>query len=334
MSVDRRALITAGLGVAGLIALFFAPWIGMENIGPEALFDQNSKSGEFRILWRLRVPRVVLAYLAGAGLAVSGMTFQSLFRNPLATPFTLGIASGAALGAALAIRFGLVVAVLGISLVTGAAFAGAMATVALVYGLTRLKRGFSTATMLLAGVAVSFLFSSIILFVQYLSDFAETFRIVRWLMGGLSVVGFTSVIHVAPFVGLGLIIVIYYHRELNLMATGEELAASRGVPVTRVRRMLFLATSLMVGGVVSVCGPIGFVGMMSPHICRLMVGPNHRWLLPASVFFGGLFLVLADIFARTLIAPAEIPVGVLTALIGGPFFLYLLLRGSSDRSLL
>ena len=213
-------------------------------------------------------------------------------------------------------------------------FLGALCAITIVYGLTRARKGFSTATMLLAGVAVSFFFSSFILFIQYMSDFTHSFRIIRWLMGGLEIVGFRPVITVIPFVLIGNTIVFYFIRELNLMTLGEDIAKSRGVNVRGIKTALFFATSLMVGGVVSQCGPIGFVGMMSPHICRLIIGHDHHYLTPVTLMFGGMFLTLCDILSRTLIAPAEIPVGVITALLGGPFFLWLLLGGSSERSIM
>jgi iron complex transport system permease protein len=279
---------------------------------------------EATVFWELRLPRVCLAFAAGAALAASGMVFQAMFHNPLATPFTLGVSSGASLGAAVYVRLGLAATAAGAAGMSGAAFLGAVLAILLVYGLTRARHGFSTAALLLAGVAISFFFSSLILFLQYLSDFTQSFRILRWLMGGLEVVGFTALWRLLPFAAAGLGFCVWLTHELNLLATGEDLALSRGVPVPRIKKLLFLATSLMVGGVVAVCGPIGFVGMMVPHICRLLIGPNHRVLLPASLLFGGTFLTLCDTLGRTLIAPAEIPVGVITALLGGPFFLWLL----------
>jgi iron complex transport system permease protein len=180
--------------------------------------------------------------------------------------------------------------------------------------------------MLLAGVAVSFFFSSLILFLQYLSNFTQSFRILRWLMGGLEILGYDSVLTLLPIVTGGILMLGIMRNELDLLATGDDLATSRGVAVKKVRAALFLVTSLMVGGVVAVCGPIGFVGMMAPHICRLLTGWKHGTLLPATLLFGGAFLTLCDALARTLIAPVEIPVGIITALLGGPFFLWLLLR--------
>jgi iron complex transport system permease protein len=261
------------------------------------------------------------------------MAFQSLFRNPLATPFTLGVSSGAALGAAIFIRFGLAFTILGISGTSFAAFGGALLAILLVYGLTRMKGGFSTPTLLLAGIAISFFFSSIILFIQYVSGLTQSFRIVHWLMGTLTTADYGKLTNLLPFFAAGSLIVFSLHRELNLLMVGEDISISRGVNVRLVKKLIFLAASLMVGGVVAVCGPIGFVGMMSPHICRLLVGADHRFLTPATFLFGGLFLTLCDTLSRTLIAPSEIPVGILTALLGGPFFIWLLLNRKSDLEL-
>jgi len=327
----KPAFVLIALLASALVVLAVAPFVGLMRIPVAALWGGCDDPMLVEVLWNIRLPRVAMAFLAGAGLATAGMAFQAMFRNPLATPFTLGVASGASLGSALAIHLGLTAYWLGFSTVTLAAFAGALLTIGLVYALTRSRQGFSTATMLLAGVALSFSFSSLILFLQYLSDFTQTYRMLRWVMGGLDrVVSFADVLDVAPFVVAGSLIVLYLTHELNLIATGEQLAASRGVEVERTKKILFFASSLMVGAVVAVCGPIGFVGLMAPHICRLIVGPDHRYLAPASWLFGGLFLVVCDAVARTVMAPAELPVGILTSLLGGPFFLCLLL-GSARR---
>ncbi len=333
MNTGRVAVTLFSLLAVTFIVLAAAPFVGVTPIVPSDLFGGGAVPGkEYEIFWKIRLPRVLAAWLTGAGLAVAGMAFQALFRNPLATPFTLGVASGAALGAAMAIRFGVAVTLLGISGVSMAALIGAALSVLLVYGISRVlvRSGamLTTATLLLAGVAVNFFFSSLNLFIQYISDFTHTFRIIRWLMGGLEVAGFRSVFQMTPFVVVGIALIVVSWRELDLLTTGEEMAASRGVNVAGAQRRLFFATSLLVGGVVAVCGPIGFVGIMVPHICRLMVGPGHRSLIPATILFGGIFLTVCDTFARTVIAPAEIPVGVITALLGGPFFLALLVRGT------
>lgn len=334
METGNKTAVILILLVFAILVVAAAPFVGMKLTPLNAVLHPSTAGREGEIFWKLRVPRVSVAFLAGSALAVAGMVFQAVFRNALATPFTLGVSSGAALGASLYIRFGLPLAVLGISGTSISAFAGAMLSILLVYGLTRARRGFSTATMLLAGVAVSFFFSSVNLFTQYVSDFTQTFRIIRWLMGGVQVVGFLSLWRMIPFVVVGLISVFYMTNELNLFMMGEEIAAARGVDVVKARRILFFASSFMVGGVVAVCGPIGFVGMMVPHICRILVGPNHRNLIPATILFGGAFLTLCDTLARTVIAPAEIPVGIITALLGGPFFVWLLLRGSADESMI
>jgi iron complex transport system permease protein len=304
----------------------------MERIPFSALWGAVEDKTKVDVLWHLRIPRVLMAFVAGSALAASGMVFQAMFRNPLATPFTLGVSSGASLGAAIAIQCGWTFAVLGISSVSLCAFLGAVASIVLVYAMTaRSRPGASAATMLLAGVAVSFFFSSLILLVQYMSDFTRSFRMLRWVMGGLEgIVTFQDVLSVFPFMAAGCLIVWYLLLELNLLTTGEEFAFSRGVNVKATKLLLFLATSLMVGAVVAVCGPIGFVGLMAPHICRLLVGYDHRRLYPATWLFGGAFLVICDTAARTLMAPTELPVGILTALLGGPFFLWLLLARKQD----
>jgi cobalamin transport system permease protein len=329
----RQPAILLVISIVAVAFVGLAPFAGMEKIPFETVFNPGMDNLKAEIFWKIRIPRVLLAFCAGAALALSGMTFQALFRNPLATPFTLGVSAGAAFGAALYLRAAAVVSLIGLAGLSVSAFLGSLLSIMVVYGLTRVVKGFSTATMLLAGVAVNFFFSSFILFIQYMSDFTHSFRIVRWLMGQIEVVGFDGVFSILPFVIIGSAMVFFFTHELNLMSLGEDIAVSRGVNVTRVKTALFFATSLMVGGVVSQCGPIGFIGMMSPHICRLLIGPDHRYLSPATFIFGGFFLVFCDTLARTLIAPAEIPVGVITALLGGPFFLWLLLGGSSERSI-
>ncbi len=333
MTHQRRSFALLLIVFFGIIVILIAPFWGLESISVRSIFGGEDPMNT-RIFWMIRLPRVLTAFLAGAALAISGMVFQAMFRNPLATPFTLGVSSGAAFGAAIYIKIGIIFSAFGLPGQSLAAFFGASLSVILVYGFSRIKRTFTTATMLMAGVAINFFFSSLILFIQYLSDFTNSFRIMRWLMGGFEIAGFHPIISILPFVVLGTFLIALVINELNLLLLGEDIALSRGVPVNRIKALLFFATSMMIGAVVSVCGPIGFVGMMTPHICRLMLGPDHRFLTPASFFFGGAFLVLCDTLARLLIAPAEIPVGVITALLGGPFFLWLLLSGSSEHTTL
>ena len=304
--------------LATFIILVISPYLGLSTTT-----DPNI---QHHILTQIRVPRVLFAFIAGSGLALCGMVFQAMFNNPLATPFTLGVASGASLGATLYVYLGLSFSLLGVDGSTFAAFSGALIAISFVYSISHFRKGFSSETLLLTGVAISFFFSSLILFTQYLSNVTDSFRILRWLMGGLSIVGYHDVIQLLPFVSLCVAIILWLTRELNLLMAGDDIALSRGVAVQHVRYLLFFVTSLCVGAIVALCGPIGFVGMMVPHICRLLIGSDHRWLAPATLLFGGGFLVLCDAVARLIIAPAEIPVGVITTLLGGPFFLWLLIK--------
>jgi iron complex transport system permease protein len=289
---------------------------------------------EARILAEVRLPRVSLGFVAGAALATAGMAFQALFRNALATPYMLGVSAGASLGAAIYVHLGIRASLAGIPGYAFAALAGAMLSIALVYAVARATYGFSSSTLLLAGVAISFLFTSIILAIQYIGDVTTSFRIGRWLLGGLEVVGFVPVMHVLPFAALGIATVLAISRDLDLLVVGEESAATRGVPVETVKKLIFVAASVMVGGVVATCGPIGFVGLVVPHIGRIILGPRHRRLGAFSVIAGGTFLVACDTVGRTVVAPVEIPVGIITALIGGPFFLAMLVQGHTRHRLM
>ncbi len=304
--------------LSSFVVAFAAPWIGLGDIKNEIVQQQ--------ILLDIRLPRVLFAFVAGAGLSLCGMVFQAMFHNPLATPFTLGVASGASFGAACMVFAGLNVTLLGFDIITIGAFIGALVAITFVFFISQLQRGFSSETLLLTGVATSFFFSSLILFIQYLSDMTDSFMIMRWLMGGLSSASYHSLLQLIPIVTISTAIILWLSRELNLLMAGDDIALSRGVSVKQIRYLLFFSTSLCVGGIVALCGPIGFIGMMVPHICRLLIGTDHRWLTPATLMFGGGFLILCDGIARLLIAPAEIPVGVITTLLGGPFFLWLLIK--------
>ncbi len=314
-----------GFSLFAIMVLLVAPFFGIENISLSSILNKESTEIVYDIFWKIRMPRILLAFIVGASLSIGGMAFQAMFRNALATPFTLGVSSGAALGAALYVKVGVIFSILGVSGQTISAFLGAILSIVVVYFLTKLKRDFSVGTMLLAGVAINFFFSSFILFIQYISDFNSSFRIIRWLMGGFEVIGYSDLYKILPFVLIGIIIITSLYRELNLITLGSDIALSRGVDVRRVKKILFFATSLMVGGVISIVGPIGFVGMMVPHISRLIIGNDHKHLSILNFLFGGAFLVFCDVFSRVIIPPAEIPIGVITALLGGPFFIWLLI---------
>lgn len=318
-------LFTAGIAAVFLVVTFLAGLIGSPPMSPLEILG-NPHGDDARLFLDWRMPRSVTAFLVGAALSLAGLVFQAMFRNPLATPYTLGVSGGASFGAVVALQFGVAASVLGHAAVQTSAFLGALLSVGIVYGTFRLKRRASITTMLLAGVGCSFLFSSLIMLLQYLCDPAKTIQTLYWMMGGIFVTGFGEALQLVPALLVGVGATAWLTKELDVMLLGDEISASRGVNLNTVRNILFLAVSLMTAAVVSLCGPIGFVGMMVPHACRLLLGPLHCRLVPASLAAGGVFLLVCDVIARTVISPAEIPVGVITSLFGAPFLL-LLLRG-------
>lgn len=276
------------------------------------------------ILFELRLPRVLLAAVVGLALAVSGLLFQGLFRNPLADPAIIGVSSGAALGAIAVIVAGGGSALGGLG-VSVAAFAGALATAFLVYRLARIGPAVHVATLLLAGIAVAAVISSAMSLVMSFAG-EEIRSIYFWLLGGLGARGWVSLAAVAPLVGAGVAAALLLVHDLNVVSLGEERAAQLGVDVGRFKRRAVAIGALLTGAAVSVSGVIGFVGLMTPHLLRLVVGADHRRLLPAVLVAGPMLLVLADLASRTVLAPQELPLGAVTAVLGGPFFLWLLRR--------
>lgn len=320
---SRRVKLMVILVAAWGLTLLLAPLLGSQAISFHELVNNDPTAST--IFWQLRMPRVLLGLLAGGALAAAGLSYQTLFRNELAEPYTLGVSVGAALGAVLAIRFLESASLGGLPWIGVGSFFGATSASAVVFGLANRRRDTGSSTLLLAGIAVSLSCGAMILLVQYLSDFTQTFRMVRWTMGGLAVVGYREVLWLAPWVLAGAAALLWLRWDLNLLISGEELAASRGVNLVRLRLQVLAVNSLMVGALVAVTGPIGFVGLMVPHILRRWFGHDHLVLLPACLLAGGAFLTLCDAAARVVLAPAELPVGILTALLGGPFFLWLIL---------
>jgi len=326
----RLALTVAGLGLLALTAILTAPLVGSTHISLRRAFDRTipfADNVDAQIFFIARLPRTLAGAVVGSMLASAGVVFQGLLRNPLATPFTLGVSAGAALGAMLAITFSWSFAWAGVSAAAAASFLGSLAAVGIVYALARARhRGLSTNVLLLAGVTMNAFFSALILFVQYFADFSQTYRILRWLMGDLDVSSYQPIVTALPFVVLSFVSFAWLARPLNLLSLGDESAETRGLNVTAAQRTAFVTASLATGAAVSVGGPVGFIGIVVPHLVRLIVGPDHRLVLPASALFGAAFLVGCDVLARTVMSPIELPVGVITALIGGPFFLWLLVR--------
>jgi iron complex transport system permease protein len=276
---------------------------------------------EQTIILSLRFPRAILAGLVGAGLSVSGAIFQAILRNPLADPYILGVSSGAAVGAVIAILMGLSTLSFGLPL---ASFAGALLTVIVVFYFGRQDGKIHPNTLLLAGVITSSFLSALIMFFISVSQKEELHTIIFWLMGDLSFSSTQAIRMILPYILLGILLLSFHARQLNLILAGEENALQLGVDVERLRLISYLSASLITAASVSVCGLIGFVGLIVPHSVRLVLGPDHRLLIPASALIGASFLIACDMVARILLAPFELPVGVITAAFGGPFFIYLL----------
>src|SRR5579862_4319448 len=305
-----------------LIVAICAPLIGSSHIELGRAFAGEAPDHE--IFFYARLPRVLLALLGGAALAVTGVLFQCMLRDPLAEPYTLGVSSGASVGAVLAICLGF--------RATGlASLAGAALVLLVVLGMATEGRKLSSFTLLLTGVTMNSMAFAVILFLHNLASFSQSFAISRWLMGGLDAVEYSTLGWLAAIVVPVCALVTIWAPQWNLLAVGDEWASSRGVSTTALTAFGYVAGSLLTGLVTSLTGPIGFVGLIVPHALRLRLGADHRVLLPCSFLLGGAFLALCDTLSRIVIAPTEIPVGVLTALCGGPFFLWLL--KSKRRSL-
>lgn len=288
-----------------------------------------------QIVLHVRLPRIVLGMLIGAALSVSGAGFQGVLRNPLADPFTLGVASGASVGAAFLILFGLQYALIGNWTIPMVAFGTGMVTLLVVYSLSRVEGGMRRETLILAGVIVQAFLGAAVSFMVSLSDEVVN-SIVFWLMGSLHLRGWGFSALTAPYLAFSLVVLMLYGRTLNLFELGERSAAHLGVRVERTKWVVLSVSTLMTAAAVSVTGVIGFVGLIVPHLVRLVVGPDYRLIIPLSAIAGAIYLVWADTLARTLLSPAEIPLGVVTAFIGAPFFAYLLVKhkktlGGSER---
>lgn len=330
MRATPSRIITASLLLLVLLlgVCLLSLAVGAAHLEPMAIikellgYRQALKAMDRTILLRIRLPRVLLGALVGGTLAVGGVVFQALLRNPLAEPFILGISGGAAFGAIIGILLGWVL----FPGVTAMAFAGGAITILLVMGIARGTSRIHTNTLLLSGVIVNAFFSAAIMFVLSVTQDARVHNILHWLMGDLGLSSFEEIIMLAPVVLIGFILIYAASRSLNLMVIGEESALHLGVRVERLKKLLFVLVSFIVSAAVCLSGIIGFVGLIIPHLLRFILGSDHRLLLPASLFFGASFLVFCDMLARVVIPQSELPVGVITALCGGPFFIYLLRR--------
>lgn len=328
------------------ICIITAASIGSANLSPKKSFiillskipllrhfisKQEIPTVYVTILFQIRLPRILLSALVGGSLAFVGAVFQGLFRNPLADPHILGISSGAALGATIAILFGIQMSFLGLGAIGCLAFLGALLTVLLVYQLSCTGIGTDTVGLLLTGTAVSTMLSSVISLLMTIKREGIE-QVYYWTLGSFSGATWWKVAYLAVFLGIGGGILLFHARELNLMAVGEEGAASLGIEIQKVRRSLILAASILVAACVSVSGVIGFVGLIIPHCMRFFSGSDHKKLLPFSLLGGAIFLIICDTTARTITAPAELPVGVITALLGAPYFIFLLYKSKRGKN--
>jgi iron complex transport system permease protein len=315
------ALLVVLLVAAGLLAIS----VGSVSIPPATVLKtllgaDGVTEAERTIVLGIRLPRVLLAMCVGAGLSVAGLVFQALLRNPLAEPYILGISSGGTAGTLLALTLSL-----GTFGTPVASFAGSALVMVLVYSVAQRRGQIDTHALLMAGVMIGAFFNAVVLLLIAIMD-RELRHAYLWLMGNLSSATAESTLLVAPFVVISSLFLFFLAKSYNLIATGDEGAMQLGVNVRTVKRVSYLAGSLITGLVVSVSGVVGFVGLVVPHVCRMVFGPDHRLLLPASFLSGAIFLLLADLLARTMLAPVEIPVGAVTAAIGAPVFIYLLRR--------
>lgn len=316
MKSDRARIAPILLSfLAMLVVGLIAPLIGSTHIDLGRAFSRVSP--DYEILFFARLPRVLLALLGGAALSMTGVLFQCMLRDPLAEPYTLGVSSGASVGAVLGICFGL----RAIGLLS---LAGAAAVLLIVLGVAMQGRRLSSFTLLLTGVTMNSMSFAIIMFLHNLATFSQSFAISRWLMGGLDAVEYSTLGWLAAAILPVSILVTMRARQWNLLAVGDDWAASRGVSTSFLTTFGYVAGSVLAGLVTSLTGPIGFVGLIVPHALRLRLGADHRVLLPCSFLLGGAFLCVCDTLSRTVMAPTDIPVGVLTALAGGPFFIWML----------
>ncbi|HVZ21129.1 MAG TPA: iron ABC transporter permease [Vicinamibacterales bacterium] len=327
----RLALTLVGFGALTVLVVLLAPLAGSTTIHLSRVFDRSipfADNVDAQVFFIARLPRVAAAAVVGAGLAMSGVVFQALLRNPLAAPDTLGVSAGATLGAMLALTAHSDFTLLGVSVVPLTSFAGAIGALVIVFGLSLARRrGTSSTVLLLGGIAIAALLNAAGRFIQYLADVTDTFRTVQWLMGSLDVGSYSPIVaSLVPF-GIACVGFATLPRVLDLVSLGEDAAEARGVDLVRTERVALVSASLSAGAAVSLGGPVLFVGIIVPHMVRLIVGADHRLVLPASALFGASFLIVCDLIARTIVAPVEMPVGIITAIIGGPFFLWLLFRG-------
>ena len=337
LTLHRWLLVIGGLIVASVVVLvvcleFGATPVEIRTVVGAILsllqrehIDADGLGTPGVIMVQIRLPRVLMGFLVGASLAGIGVTLQALLRNPLADPYVLGVSSGAALGVSLAMLLGIGTGFALLPTLPLFGFLGGLLSLVLIYRLAQSQGRLPVHSLLLAGVILNAILTALIMFITTIMDPNRSAGLMAWLMGSLTAPSYPALGVFVLYVAVVLAILMHKAQMLNVMTLGEDIARSLGIETEWVKKQLFVLTALLTGAVVSVSGMIGFVGMVIPHVVRMLVGSDHRLLFPASALVGGMFLVVSDTIARTLLAPSEIPVGIVTALAGGPFFLYLLL---------
>ncbi|MDP3786684.1 MAG: iron ABC transporter permease [Candidatus Omnitrophota bacterium] len=331
MEIERAFEESKGKSARAITALivmliFFAlisVYAGAVKFGFFEIFDPANK--EIR---NIRLARLLMAVIAGGGLSVTGAILQGLLRNPLCEPYVLGISSGAALGAVSAISVGIGYTVFGFGILPVFAFLGAAITLFFIYRIAQINGRLPLQNLLLSGVVIGAVLSSVVIFIDSFSQSQTLHSVMWWMLGSLQVFDLNLLFSVGSVVAIGVILSFMFHRELNAISLGEEEALHLGIDIERVKKTLFFISALITGAIVSAAGMIGFVGLIVPHFMRLIVGPNYKVLIPASFLAGAIFLIVCDSLARVAISPSEIPIGVITAIVGGPFFIYLLRKKS------
>lgn len=333
MKTNRRKLLLSILlslfiiGIGTIIGSSNIDLLDILSIVGHKLFDFPLRAGienkDISIIWVIRLPRVLLAFLVGAALSVSGAVIQSLLKNPLASPYTLGVSSGASLGVGIYIILGISIPYIGgLSLPLIGFLSGVSTLFAVILFANKVDRGFSNHTMILSGMVFSLFTSAMLTTLSALNSESVT-QITMWQMGSFAMRGWSYVGLIIPFFIIGILIILKYCREMDILSFGEDQAKSVGVETKKVKTYLLIAVATLTGSAIALSGTIGFIDLISPHIVRKLVGSNHKWVIPMCIIFGGSFMVLMDLISRTIISPSELPVGAITALIGAPFFAYL-----------
>lgn len=333
----RPRLCVVVLGVAAVLVMLWALGSGAMTLGWREILDslwngwRREGVRNDALIWSLRLPRIVMGFVAGGALGICGAALQGLFRNPLADPALIGVSGGGAMGAAFAIVLGVPKALAALPYaalysVPLAAFAGAFVATAIVYSVSTWQGQVQVATLLLAGIAINAIAASVVGWLTFMASDAQLRELSFWSLGSVGGASWRTLAGCFPFVLVSLVLLLFYARPLNMLALGESNARHMGAPVEAMKRVIVIAATLSVGAVVSFTGTIGFIGLVAPHLFRFLGGPDHRWALPGSFLMGGCLLCAADVVARVAAPPVEIPVGIVVATLGAPFFLFLLMR--------